>query len=78
LKKFQKILIDSLKAAVQEPRGTAFKLNNLHPILLKLEEKLVLLRLLESKKKIEKMIYIKLKKLKIDLKIILFLLAMLL
>ncbi len=27
----QKILIQSLEAAVQEPSGTAFKLNNLHP-----------------------------------------------
>ena len=33
---FQKILIDSLKAAVQEPTGTAFKLNNLHPDFVKI------------------------------------------
>ena len=35
-KNFQKILIDSLKAAVQEPTGTAFKLNNLHPDFVKI------------------------------------------
>ena len=32
----QKILIDSLTAAVQEPTGTAFKLNNLHPNFVKI------------------------------------------
>ncbi len=35
-KNYQKILIDSLKAAVQEPTGTAFKLNNLHPNFVKI------------------------------------------
>ncbi|MDA9658020.1 penicillin-binding protein 2 [bacterium] len=34
--KYQKILIDSLKAAIQEPTGTAFKLNQLHPNFVKI------------------------------------------
>ena len=33
---FQKILIESLKAAVQEPTGTAFKLNKIHPNFVKI------------------------------------------
>ncbi len=35
-KSYQKILINALDAAVQEPRGTAYKLNNLHPDFVKI------------------------------------------
>lgn len=35
-KKYKDIIIDSLNAAVQEPTGTAFKLNNLHPNFVKI------------------------------------------